>query len=243
MSGIEFERKVQLRSLVVYSSSDSEEDVHEDLPTVNSEEVRTPSHSENVNDPIGSVTREGNVVLQQKAELPSMDVDSVQRHPVAGDSDTDSENDPDLSLAVLDDSHLPVAKASPPRVRAPTKKALEKIRRHEKKLSDRQPKLVHCGCEGSCFDKIGHDRRKEINSWFWKLDGTEQKSFVLQFSKRMPIKRHRGQKDVVTQNYRRRFSYEYQLEDETGVPQVVCNAFFMNTLGYDSKSKSVFCYV
>lgn len=165
--------------------------------------------------------------------------DDVQQPAVAAtsskrpSSDTKGAGEPDLPTTLSDDEQLqqPAVAATPGK--RPWKRTLEKNEKREKRRSNRSPILKDCGCRAVCCGKIGRERRSAINSWFWELSGTEQKSFVLQFSKRGPINRRRGE------TLRREFTYTYLLEDERGVPQDVCCAFFLNTLGYSLKSRFV----
>ena len=108
--------------------------------------------------------------------------------------------------------------------------------RRAKRRRFRAPILEKCGCKAECGVKIGPDRKVEINSLFWELSKKEQLAFVLQFSQRYPIKRLSEQSN---QAGRRQYTYDYQLEDARGVPQEVCCAFFLNTLGYDVRSRLV----
>lgn len=98
----------------------------------------------------------------------------------------------------------------------------------------REPLINDCDCRMKCGSKISVAKQIEINTQFWTLSKKGQQSFILNFSHRRPIKRRQES------NFRRLFSYDYQLEDEHGLLQDVCSAFFLNTLGYDVRSRFVF---
>lgn len=150
---------------------------------------------------------------------------------VAYASSDSEEGSVDLSNSTINVIQPTVAAILRPR--PPSKRTLERIERREERKINRRPIFKNCGCKSLCCGKIGRERRVQINTWFWELSGTEQQSFVLQFSKRIPVERRRSP------NIRRQFSYKYMLEDERGVPQDVCCAFFLNTLGYNKKSRFV----
>uniref|UniRef100_A0A0P6JRM5 Putative zn finger n=1 Tax=Aedes aegypti TaxID=7159 RepID=A0A0P6JRM5_AEDAE len=97
----------------------------------------------------------------------------------------------------------------------------------------REPLINDCDCRMKCGSKISVAKQIEINTQFWTLSKKGQQSFILNFSHRRPIKRRQES------NFRRLFSYDYQLEDEHGLLQDVCSAFFLNTLGYDVRSSNM----
>ncbi|XP_055640405.1 zinc finger and SCAN domain-containing protein 12-like isoform X2 [Toxorhynchites rutilus septentrionalis] len=158
--------------------------------------------------------------------------------PSYASSEAETEIDTDLQIVCKDVQSQPVVLVHSGSKR-PSKRTAEDLKRREERASKRRPILEGCRCKEICYEKIGPQRRSEINTWFWGLTAAEQKSFICRHSKRKPVKRRRGQKTSSTQDFRRQFSYVYQLEDERGVPQDVCCAFFLNTLGYDMKSSNI----
>lgn len=81
-------------------------------------------------------------------------------------------------------------------------------------------------CKKQCITKINEERRKEINTMYWDLNWSEQKSFVLQSLSRSDIKRRTTTLTGARENFVRKNSFQYDLKDEIGEKQIVCKFFF-----------------
>lgn len=116
--------------------------------------------------------------------------------------------------------------------------AERKKQKLQKKKKMHTVKLPCTKCVKNCPKNIDAQRQNEINSQFWEMSNTDQRTFLFGCIKKCPKGRKTTQRDS-----RRENSFKYFLKDVYGLDISVCKTFLLATLGFhpsnDSLLKSV----
>ena len=98
-----------------------------------------------------------------------------------------------------------------------------------------KPGCTHkCRRNRKCIDNFPEPQRQEINEYFWSLNFTDRKSFILERVKRQDIKRRRRVTEA-GDNIKKKFSLSYTLMTINSQIIEVCKCFFLGTLGFLEK--------
>lgn len=112
------------------------------------------------------------------------------------------------------------------------------VERKKQKLQEKKKmhtvKLPCMKCIKNCPKKINVDRQEEINSQFWEMNNTNQRSFVFGCIRKC----QKGRKTTKGRS-RRENSFKYFLKDVNGIDTSVCKTFLLATLGFNSSNDSL----
>lgn len=117
-----------------------------------------------------------------------------------------------------------------------TKAAIARKNAEENRRKSHENLRNQCSCKQKCLIKIGTTRRREINDHYWCLKPEVKQCFIKENVAQELIKKRKHD------NYndpKKMYSYKYSFKDEQSVQQSVCQAFFLNTLGYERSSTNV----
>lgn len=104
-----------------------------------------------------------------------------------------------------------------------------------KKQHVRNRILNECKCVMECRNKVGLDERRILNAEYWKAKPDARKRIIREHVKREQVKRRRVDPNS---EYRKIYSYTYQLQDAQQVVHNVCRTFFLNTIGFEQSSSN-----
>lgn len=107
-------------------------------------------------------------------------------------------------------------------------------RKRQKLISIAEAHSIKKGCSEHCILKcsarIPDERRISINKQYWLLDKEKRNNFLFSCVKRFDKKRS------TRQDSRRKNTFKYYLNDESGAEVNVCKIFLLTTLGYDASN-------
>lgn len=187
--------------------------------------------------------------------LPSSSETTTSNEMASGNSNVPkaSTSKDDVEVDTSDPANIEVTKtkdnvevdtSDPSNIEVTKKGTVRKRKRYETSVGERKKAKYDtyvqkhgvkkgCGelCPRKCFQKITEDRRKFLNSEFWKMtDEKERKAYILHHVSSALVKQRTTV--VVGDNHRRNKSYTYTLNDENGTSHNVCKIFFLTTLGF-----------
>ncbi|KAG5890751.1 hypothetical protein JTB14_013097 [Gonioctena quinquepunctata] len=105
----------------------------------------------------------------------------------------------------------------------------------QEKLARNHPVLPGCAdsCRKKCSFTFFRPLREEINKEFWKMSEHQRRSFFLNSSQRLKVKR------TIGEACRKHNTFKYYLNDGSGQRVGVCKTFFLTTLGYKRSNDRV----
>ena len=110
----------------------------------------------------------------------------------------------------------------------------KRLSSHERLSRDREshPLLpASCKCASGCYNDIEGQERAIIHNRFWLLNYNGRKNDICQVVNQNEVKRHRK---VVSGERKRGGNYTYCFKF-AGIAVPVCQKFFLETLGYNSR--------
>lgn len=100
------------------------------------------------------------------------------------------------------------------------------------KVKRRSLNRKNCRCRFKCFQNIKEDDQQKIFRQYWALSYGGQRDYIKQ-----NVKKETKAKRTTTSSSRRKYSYQYYLDNEHG-KQRVCKTFFLDTLNIGEKTVS-----
>ena len=112
-----------------------------------------------------------------------------------------------------------------PRIRKSSDRIARDIRKHEIPPA--------CSCKRKCIEKVIEIERVVIHEGFWQKSYDDRACFIHSRMKRCAIKRRRIDSKGLHGQHEYSFVYSFEV---SGVPETVCQKFFLSTLGFKSHS-------
>nr|CAH7725895.1 unnamed protein product [Callosobruchus chinensis] len=122
----------------------------------------------------------------------------------------------------------------------PRKKQTFDVPYRERKKQKELTKVSRSGVQGKCnsntcpfkcTNKISEEKQTNINSQYWKLSKKEQRLFVSSCIQQISKIRN-----TTNTESRRQNTYRYYLKNSGGIDTIVCETFFLATLGYNKNN-------